>query len=111
MGNVRAAFKKIQLDRVAAEHQKQAATLVRYLSAMCQECMNSYGKLIDGKGIKIIQEALLSIGFAKTAEHAYATWKETQLKAAEAAEAAAAAAEKEKGGGKDDKKKAGGKDD
>merc|ERR1712157_332293 len=99
-----ASFKKMLLDKQPAEKQTQARRVVRYFLCIVQEAMNSFGKAdIDGKGIKGLQEALVCVGFPKSAERIFAVWKENQQKLAQAAAEAAAAAEKEKGG-KDDKK-------
>jgi len=102
--SVRTALKKMQLDKLPPPQQPKARQLVQYLFCLLQELMNSYGKRLDGKGIKQVQEALICIGFPKVAGHAFKTWLDHKAKEAESA---AKASENDKG--KDDKKK--GKDD
>jgi len=104
--SVRTALKKMQLEKLAQSQQPQARQLVGYFFCLLQELMNSYGKRLDGKGIKQVQEALICIGFPKVAGHAFETWLDFKAKEAEAA---AKASENDKDKGKDDKKK--GKDD
>lgn len=109
--SLRAAFKKIRIDKVTGQEQVNAKRMVKYLFCMCQECFYSFGtKCLDGKGIKQLQEALISIGFPQIAAKIFDQWKDHQAAAAEAVAQATAAAEAEKGGdkkkgGKDDKKK------
>merc|ERR1712060_871832 len=92
--SIRNWLKKAQLDKLPADTKDQARRLVVYFYCIIQETMKSFCKrdLIDGKGIKLIQETLRSIGFPKTANSAFASWKQTQEKfAAKNAEAAAGA--------------------
>merc|ERR1712037_181072 len=100
------ALKKMQLDKLPEAQQPQARQLVRYFFCLLQETMNSYGKIMDGKGIKQVQEGLISIGFPKVAGHAFSKWQDFQAKAAAAA---TEDDENDKSKGKDDKKK--GKED
>merc|ERR1712187_166990 len=107
--SVHEALRKMQLDKMTEEKRPQVKSVVTYFFYVIQEAFRSFGKKeMDGKGIKLFQEALISIGFPSTAEHISSVWSEAQVAEAKAAEAAAAEKEKEKGG-KDDKKK--GKDD
>merc|ERR1712232_456988 len=100
----KAALKKLQLDKLPAASQPLARRVVCYLFTMAQEAFNSFGrKEIDGKGTKIFQELLISIGFPKVASSMFDQWLEVQVEAA--SKAAAAAEEAEKGDKKDDKKK------
>merc|ERR1711966_10378 len=96
-----------QFDRMPASQQPQVRRIVRYYFCILQEGFNSYGKNdLDGKGIKLFQESLISVGFKNCAKTMFQLWKQAQeAKAGKAAEAAAPAEK----GGKDDKKK--GKDD
>mmetsp|Transcript_59948 Transcript_59948/g.97036 ORF Transcript_59948/g.97036 Transcript_59948/m.97036 type:complete len:1938 (-) Transcript_59948:58-5871(-) len=99
--SLRTALKKMQLDKLPTESQQKARQLVCYVFIIVQEGFNSFGKKdLDGKGIKIFQETLISIGFPKTAVTMFETWKQAQ-KPADSKED-----EKEADkGGKDDKKK------
>lgn len=102
---VNKSLKKIQLDKLPALKQEKARSVCVYLFCLVMEAFNSYGKKdIDGKGIKLFQETLISIGFPKTAKRIFNQWLEYQRAAA-----APAAEPDKKDGGKDDKKK--GKDD
>merc|ERR1712066_638067 len=96
------SLKKMQVEKLPAERQPQVRQIVRYLYCLIMEAFNSYGKKdIDGKGIKLFQEVLLSIGFPRTAEMIFNQWMEAHKPAAEAVPVA-----DDKKGGKDDKKKA-----
>jgi len=101
---LRTSLKKMQLDKLPSESQPKVRQMVVYLFCMVQEAFNSFGKDFDGKGIKLLQEVLLSIGFPKIAESLFEKWLSSQNEAT--SEAAAPEKGKE---GKDDKKK-GGKD-
>merc|ERR1711896_26907 len=103
--SVHEALRKMQLDKMPDEKKPQVKRMVTYFFYVIQEAFKAYGKKdLDGKGIRLFQEALVSIGCVKCAEHVFKVWSEARLAEAKAAEDAAAAAEKEKGG-KDDKKK------
>merc|ERR1712217_749744 len=103
--SVRAALKKLQLDKLWAS-QPQARRMVLYLYCIIQEATRSYGKrdLIDGKGIRLLQETLIGIGFPRTAESIYDARKKNQEEAAKAAADAAGGDKGKKGDDKDDKK-------
>lgn len=104
--SIRASLKKMQLDKQPAEKQPEVRSLIVYIFCIIQEGFNSFAKVLDGKGIKLFQEALISIGFPKTAEAMFEQWTEVQAPKAEEEDKDA---EKEKGG-KDDKKKGKDKD-
>merc|ERR1712232_240899 len=71
--NVQKAVKKIQLDKLPAEKQPGVRKFVVYFMCLIKEAFKSYGeKDLDGKGIKLLQEALISIGFRRSAEAIYA---------------------------------------
>ncbi|CAE8692993.1 unnamed protein product [Polarella glacialis] len=75
--SLRTALKKMQLDKLPTESQQKARQLVCYVFIIVQEGFNSFGKKdLDGKGIKIFQETLISIGFPKTAVTMFETWKQ-----------------------------------
>merc|ERR1712217_74227 len=108
--SVRAALKKIQLDKLWAS-QPQVRRMVVYLYCIIQETTRSYGKrdLIDGKGIKLLQETLIGIGFPQAAESVYDAWRQNQEELAKAAAKAEGGDKGKKADDKDDKK--GKKDD
>lgn len=102
---VKGAVNKMKLDKMDGAGQLKARHFVRYYFCLVQEVFNMYSKKeMDGKGIKLLQEVLLSIGFPKTSERMFNSWLADQKAKAEAEAAAAAAAAGAKGG-KDDKKK------
>merc|ERR1711879_1074919 len=82
------ALKKIQLDKLPAEKQPAVRRFVVYFMCMINEAFKSYGRDdLDGKGIKLLQEALISIGMRETAEAMFTKWSENMKnKAAAAAE-------------------------
>merc|ERR1712048_870802 len=90
--SVHEALRKMQLDKMPEERRPQVKRMVTYFFYVIQEAFRSFGKKdLDGKGIKLFQEALISIGFPKTAEHVYDKWSEFRLAEAKAAEEAEAA--------------------
>merc|ERR1712048_1310132 len=96
--SVKTALKKMQLDKLPADQQSQVRTLVCYYYCIIQESFNSFGKKdLDGKGIKALQEALLCIGFPKTAAKDFEDWKEYQTNSSTDPAAAEPAAAAEKG--------------
>merc|ERR1711920_406815 len=84
--NVRTALKKMQLDRETDEAKKVVAhRMIKYVISMVQECFNSYGKTeLDGKGMKLLQEVLLSVRFPRTAASLFGKWYEWKMAQAEA---------------------------
>merc|ERR1711953_1444761 len=97
--SVQEALRKMQLDKMAEDKRPQVKRMVTYFFYVITEAFRSYGKKeIDGKGIKLFQEALISIGFPSTAENIFTVWSEAQVAVAKAAEEAAVEKEKEKGG-------------
>merc|ERR1712060_853294 len=61
------------------------------------------GDLIDGKGIKLLQETLIGIGFPQTAESVYDAWRQNQEELAKAAAKAEGGDKGKKADDKDDK--------
>merc|ERR1712151_946256 len=95
-----------QLDKLPAASQPQARRMILYLYCIIQETTRSYGKrdLIDSKGIRLLQETLIGIGFPRTAESVYDNWRKTQEDMAKAAAEAAGGDKGKKADDKDDKK-------
>merc|ERR1712048_339747 len=90
--SVQESLRKMQLDKMPEDKTPQVRRMVTYFFYVIQEAFRSYGKKdIDGKGIRLFQEALVSIGCPNTAEHIFKEWSEARLKEAKAAEDAAAA--------------------
>merc|ERR1711948_152901 len=104
--SVRAALKKMQLDKLPATSQPQARRVVLYLYCIIQEITRSYSKrdLIDGKGIRLLQETLIGIGFPRTAESVYDAWRQNQEELAKAAAKTEGGDKGKKTDDKDDKK-------
>merc|ERR1712087_53289 len=87
--------------------QPQARSLVLYVYCLIQEINKSYVTkgLIDGKGVKLLQETLIAIGFPRAAAAVFDTWRKKQeASAAKAEEPEAADKKDDKKGKKDDKK-------
>mmetsp|Transcript_45205 Transcript_45205/g.105396 ORF Transcript_45205/g.105396 Transcript_45205/m.105396 type:complete len:1912 (+) Transcript_45205:101-5836(+) len=99
--NLRTALKKMQLDKLPETAQPKVTSLVVYVFCLVQEAWNSYGSkgLLDGKGIKLLQEMLISLGFRLNAQGMFKQWKEVQ-----------ASAGKDDGAGEDGEKGKDGKD-
>merc|ERR1712048_435568 len=87
--SVHGAMRKMQLDKMPEEKRPQVKRMVTYFFYVIQEAFRSYGKKeMDGKGIKLFQEALISIGFTSTAEHVFTVWSEAQIAESKAKEEA-----------------------
>jgi len=106
----RKVMKKMQLDKLP--EQDKVCKLVLYFICLIMEGFSSYGKVLDGKQVKSLQEGLMAVGFPLTAERLFAQWKEYN-KPTEAAPAKDDKSKKgkEEKGKKEDKKKEEKKDD
>merc|ERR1712217_1020402 len=104
--SLRNALKKMQLDKLPAASQPQARRLVLYLYCIIQETTRSYGKrdLIDPKGIRLLQETLIGIGFPRTAGSIYDAWRQNQEEMVKAAAKTEGGDKGKKADDKDDKK-------
>ncbi|CAD7968229.1 unnamed protein product [Amoebophrya sp. A25] len=55
------------------------AQFVCYLFNFCHEIFKIHGVEVDGKGIKLIQEVLIQIGFPESAAETFKAWRELQM--------------------------------
>lgn len=103
--NLQKVLKKMQLDKVASESQPKVRSLVTYVYCLLQEAWSTYGKkgLLDGKGIKLFQEVLISLGFPQNAKGMFEEWKKV-VQPEQAEEEDTKEKDKKKGKDKDDKK-------
>eukprot|EP00434_Breviolum_minutum_P001099 symbB.v1.2.000962.t1/scaffold39.1/size394969/6 len=103
--NLQKGLKKMQLDKVASESQPKVRSLVTYVYCLLQEAWSTYGKkgLLDGKGIKLFQEVLISLGFPQNAKGMFEEWKKV-VQPEKAEEEDTKEKDKKKGKDKDDKK-------
>merc|ERR1712151_391001 len=59
--SVHEALRKMQLDKMPDEKKPQVKRMVTYFFYVIQEAFKAYGKKdLDGKGIRLFQEALVS---------------------------------------------------